>query len=320
MKKIWTLFLMIGAFLWAGCRIGTLKADGSGTIECTQVEVSTLVAGRIVELPVEEGGVVTQGQVVARLDRRDYELRRDEATAAFQVAQAQWELMLAGARGEDIRRAQAQVREAEAAADAATADFKRVEHVFAQKSATEKQRDDARAQADRTAAMLVAAREQLARLVKGNREQEIRGAQAAVDQAAARLAQMEKAVADCVITAPRAGTVTVRVREAGEYVNAGLAIVTLSRLDEVWLSLYIPENRLSRVKLGAPVLVKLDGDPTDYKGLITFVSSEAEFTPRNAQTPDERAKLVYRVKVTLPNPDGVFKPGMPADGYLESAP
>lgn len=78
--------------------------------------------------------------------------------------------------------------------------------------------------------------------------------------------------------------------------NAGLPLVTLSRLDEVWLSLYIPEDRLARVKLGAPARVKLDGDPADYHGTITFVSPEAEFTPRNAQTPDERAKLVYRVK------------------------
>ena len=320
MKQLGMAIAMMGLAAAAGCTLGGPKADGSGTIECTQVEVAPLVAGRILELPVEEGGVVTQGQVLAVLDSRDYVLRRDEAQAALGVAQAQRDLMVAGSRDEDIRRARAQVREAQAAADAAAADFQRVEKVFAQSSATEKQRDDARAMADRTSASLAAAQEQLDRLVKGHREQEIRGAQAAMDQAAARLAQAEKAVADCQVTAPRDGTVTVKVREAGEFVNAGLPLVTLSRLDEVWLSLYVPEDRLFRVKLGAPVTVKLDGDPADYRGAITFVSPEAEFTPRNAQTPDERAKLVYRVKVTLPNPDGVFKPGMPADGYLESAP
>lgn len=320
MKKIMMVGLTLGSMLGAGCRFGGPPPDGSGTIECTQVEVAPLVAGRILELLVEEGGVVTQGQVLARLDSRDFELRRDEAKAAHGVAQAHLDLMLAGSRSEDVRRAEAQVREAQAAAEAAAHDFQRVEQVHAQKSATDKQRDDAKAMAERTAAALAAAQEQLARLVQGNREQEIRGAQASVEQAAARVAQLEKAVADGVVTAPRAGTVTVKVREAGEYVNAGLPLVTLSRLDEVWLSLYIPEDRLSRVKLGAPVKVKLDGDPADYRGTISFVSPEAEFTPRNAQTPDERAKLVYRVKVVLPNPDGVFKPGMPADGYLEVAP
>lgn len=320
MKQLAWLAWATGLTLVAGCRFGGMTPDGSGTLECTQVDVAPLVPGRLLEVPVEEGSVVTQGQVLARLDDRDFTLRREEAQAAYRVAQAHYDLMLAGSRGEDIRRAEAQVREAQAAAEAAAVDLQRVEQVHAQKSATDKQRDDAKALADRTAAAEAAAREQLTRLRQGNREQEIRGAQAAVEQAAAHLAQLEKAVADCVVTAPRAGTVTVKVREAGEYVNAGLPLVTLSRLDEVWLALYIPENRLAQVKLGAPVRVKLDGDPADYRGTITFVSPEAEFTPRNAQTPDERAKLVYRVKVALPNPQGVFKPGMPADGYLEAAP
>lgn len=264
--------------------------------------------------------VVTQGQLIAHLDNRDFLLRRDEARGALGVAQAHLDLMLAGTREEDVRRAQAQVREARAASSAAAADRARVEQVFARNSATEKQRDDARAADERAAASLAAAEEQLARLIKGNREQEIRGAQAAVDQAAARLAQLEKAVEDCTLAAPISGTVTVKIREAGEFANIGMPLVTLSRLDDVWLSLYIPEDRLARVKLGAPAAVKLDGDSTAYQGKITYVSPEAEFTPRNAQTPDERAKLVYRVKVSLPNPSGVFKPGMPADGFLDVMP
>lgn len=320
MKQRWMIVALAGVVAVAGCRFGHPQPDGSGTIECTQVDVAPLVAGRILELAVEEGMVVTQGQVVAVLDGREFALRRDEARGALGVAQAHLDLMLAGSRDEDIRRARAQVREAQAAADAAQADHQRVEQVFAEKSATEKQRDDARALAERMDAVLAAAQEQLARVVQGNREQEIRGAQAAVEQAQARLALMEKALADCTVTAPIAGTVTVRVRDAGEYVQAGLPLITLAKLDEVWLALYVPEDRLSLVKLGGAATVKVDGDAQAYRGTITFVSPEAEFTPRNAQTPDERAKLVYRVKVTLPNPSGVFKPGMPADGYLEPAP
>ena len=93
--------------------------------------------------------------------------------------------------------------------------------------------------------------------------------------------------------------------------------MTLSRLDDIWLSVYVPESRLGQVKLGQPAWVKIDGDPTFYRGLISFVAAEAEFTPRNVQTPEERAKLVYRVKITLENRDRIFKPGMPADGYLK---
>lgn len=250
MKKI-TLYALALCLAGSGCRLGKPRADGSGTVECTQVEVAPLVAGRITELLVEEGGAVTQGQVLARLDTTDQALRRDEARAA---------------------------------ARRATLEYDRIKRLYENQTVSVQQRDDA---------------------------------EAAALQATARLAQLEKAVADGTVVAPCPGVITTKVREAGEFVNAGLPLVTLSRLDEVWLSLYLPEDRLARVKLGAPARVKLDGDPTDYRGTITFVSPEAEFTPRNAQTPDERAKLVYRVKVTLPNPDGVFKPGLPADGYLE---
>lgn len=244
--------LAVLAALSAGCRFGNGGADGSGTIECTQVEVAPQVAGRIAQLPVQEGEAVKKGDLVARIDPKDYELKRDEAHAAARAAEA---------------------------------DFKRIQQVFEKNSATQKQLDDA---------------------------------QAALDLTCARLALAEKAVADCSVTAPMDGVITVKSREEGEMVSAGTPIATLSRLDEVWLSVYVPENRLSRVKLGQPARVKVDGDSKMYEGRVTFISPEAEFTPRNVQTPDERAKLVYRVKIALPNLQNVFKPGMPADGYLEA--
>lgn len=310
------VLLAAGCTALSGCGLRDGQPDGSGTIECTQVQVSPQVAGRIVELPGQEGDAVARGDLVAKLDPADYALKRDEARAALAQAQAQLDLALAGARDEDIQRAREQVREAEAAAKAAEADRARIRQVFEKKSATQKQMDDAQAAADRTAAALAAAQQGLEKLVRGNRQEEIRAAQAAADLARARLAQADKAVADCTIVAPIAGVITTKVREAGEYVGPGAALLTLSRLDEVWLSVYVPETRLGRVKLGQPARVRIDGDARVFEGKVTFVSPEAEFTPKNVQTPDERAKLVYRVKITLPNPDGLFKPGMPADGYL----
>ena len=302
----------------AGCA-GRGQPDGSGTIECTQVQVSPQVAGRIANLPAVEGMALKKGDLVVRLDPADHELKRQESQAALAQAQAQLDLMLAGARDEDIQRARDQVREAQAAAQSADADFRRVEQVFARKSATQKQMDDATSLHERTAAALSAAEQNLTKLLRGNRREEIRAAQAALDQAKARAAMAEKAVADCQVLAPMDGVVTTKAREEGEWVNAGTPVVTLSRLDEVWLSIYLPEDRLGRVKLGQLAFVRIDGDSRRFDGTVTFISPEAEFTPKNVQTPDERTKLVYRVKVTLPNRDGVFKPGMPADGYLETA-
>ena len=252
MKKIIILILIPLAGLLPGCGFTAGKPDGSGTIECTQVQVSPQVAGRIAKLPPQEGAALKKNDLVAQLDPTDYELKRDEARATAKIAEA---------------------------------DLKRIQQVFENKSATQKQMDDART---------------------------------AYDLAIAKLAIVEKAVSDCTVKAPMDGVVTVRSREEGEFANVGTPLITLSRLDEVWLSVYVPEDRLGRVKLGQPARVKIDGDKTVYNGTVTFISPEAEFTPKNVQTPDERAKLVYRVKITLPNPDGVFKPGMPADGFLET--
>ncbi|MBU1909517.1 MAG: efflux RND transporter periplasmic adaptor subunit [Verrucomicrobia bacterium] len=304
----------------AGCGLRNDRPDGSGTIECTQVQVSPQVAGRIMEFAWQEGDAVPKGAVVAKLDPADYELKCNEARAALAQVQAQRDLMLAGARDEDIQRAREQVREAEAAARAAQADFERIRQVFEKKSATQKQMDDARAGNDRAAAVLAAAQQALEKLVRGNRQEEIRAAQAAVDLAQARLAQTEKTLSDCSVIAPMDGVVTTKIREEGEVVGPGAALLTLSRLDEVWLSVYVPETRLGGVKLGQAARVRIDGDAREYDGKVTYISPEAEFTPKNVQTPEERVKLVYRVKITLPNPDGVFKPGMPADGYLGAVP
>ena len=313
------LLVALAAGLGPGCRLNGPKPDGSGTIECTQVLVSPEVAGRIVALPPREGAAIRKGDLVARLDPADHELRREEARAALAHAQAQLDLIVAGSRDEDVQRGRDQLREAEAAAKAAAADRQRLEQAFLRHAVTQKQADDARSLADRMAAAQSAAEQALVRLLRGNRQEEVRMAQAVADQARARLAQIEKTIADCTVVAPTNGVVTIRAREEGEFVGAGAPLITISRLDEVWLSIYVPEARLGFVKLGQPAHVRIDGDPRAYEGVVTFIASEAEFTPRNVQTPDERTKLVYRVKITLPNPNGTFKPGMPADGYLDAA-
>ncbi|MEI6969913.1 MAG: efflux RND transporter periplasmic adaptor subunit [bacterium] len=301
----------------AGCGRRSAGPDGSGTIECTQVVVSPQVAGRIVKIVPQEGAAVRKGDQVATIDPTDFELRRREAGAMLAGAQAQLDLLVAGTREEDVQRAREQVREAQAVAGAAKTDLGRMEELFKKNSIPRKQLDDAQAQAERTAAMLSGAEQTLARLLHGSRREEIRAAQAMVDQTGARLAMVDKAVADCVVVAPADGVVTTRSREEGEFAGPGTAIVTISRLDDVWLSIYVPENRIAKARLGSPASVRIDGVDTVFKGVVSFVSQEAEFTPKNVQTSEERSKLVYRVKIALRNPDGVFKPGMPADGYLD---
>ena len=318
MKPIRTVLLPALFLATAACHRGGGGPDASGTVEVTEVRLAPEVAGRIVELPLTEGQVLKAGDLVARLDPAGFLLRRDEARASRALAQAQLDLLRAGSRAEDIRRAEAQVREAQAAAWQAEQTRTRIQSVFAQGSATAQQADEARAAADRAAAAAKAAEEQLARLRQGSRAEEIQAAEAALAQADARLAQAEKALADTAVTAPRGGTVLVRSAEAGEVVAAGTTLAVLGDLQDAWLTIYVPEPRLHAVKLGAPARIRVDGDAGWRTGTVSFVSAEAEFTPRNVQTAEERAKLVYRAKVTLPNPEGALKPGQPADVWLDA--
>jgi len=304
----------------SGCGRGATAPDGSGTIECVEVDVASVVSGRLLEAAVDEGAFVREDDVIALIDPSDHTLRRDEADAALEYAQAQLDLLLAGPRAEDVERARQQALEAEAAARVAESDRARIERLHAAGSASDKQLDDARALGDRAQATLAAARQVLEKLEAGSTNEELRVARAVVRQAEAKLAVATKAVSDCTIRSPLDGIVTTRSREAGEFVTAGSVVAAVSDPRDAWLSIYVPGARLAGVVIGQPARVRVDGETDFREGTVSFVSPEAEFTPRDVQTPDERAKLVYRVKIKLPNADGILKPGMAADGYLDSRP
>jgi HlyD family secretion protein len=156
------------------------------------------------------------------------------------------------------------------------------------------------------------------KLVKeGPRKEDIEEARAQVDQGRASLKLAETQLGYAVIYAPLSGVVLVKSGEVGEVVNPGTSVITMADVGNVWLKAYIPETELSRVRWGQEVLVTTDLQPRkEYKGRISFISSQAEFTPKQIQTEKERVTLVYRIKVELTNPDRELKPGMPADGKI----
>ena len=161
--------------------------------------------------------------------------------------------------------------------------------------------------------------EQQASLVEtGPRTERITAQRAAVAQAQSAVAQIDATLSNAVIRAPFGGVVTVRDREAGETVPAGAPVLTIMNLDDRWVRIYIPEDRVGAVHLGQDATITADTyRDKQYRGQVSFVASQAEFTPRNVQTREERSKLVYRVKIQLDNKDGTFKPGMPADAVFQ---
>lgn len=290
----------------------------SGHVEATDVRLSTKVAGRLQDFSLAEGDTVTDGQVIARVDTTDVDLAVAQAQAERQAAEAEVALRLAGSRKEDIAAGAAQVTQAEADLAGAQKDLDRMQGLLDRGSGTPKSRDDARTRRDVAAARLKQARETLTRLKNGSRPEEIATARARVGVSDARIAQLEQQRADATVVSPTAGVVTEKIAEPGELLQAGAPLCVITDLADAWLTIYIGETDLGRVRIGQKATVVTDDGQT-REGKITFVASKAEFTPRNVQTRDERVKLVYKVKVGLDNRDGLFKPGMPAEARFQAA-
>jgi HlyD family secretion protein len=288
----------------------------SGHVEATEVRISTKVGGILESLAVDEGSVVEAGQELARIDTVDTRLALESARAELARARAELRLLLAGPREEDIAEARAQVARAEADLAGATRDLERMEGLLATGSGTTKARDDARTRHEVAAAAVEAVRQRLRRLEAGFRPEEKDAARARVSAAEARIAQLEQQVEDASISSPVDGIVTRKLSDAGELMAPGTAIVTITDLANAWLNAYISEPDLGRIRLDQKAEVFTDDGQT-REGRVSFIASEAEFTPKNVQTRDERVKLVFRIKVALENEDGLFKPGMPAEARLE---
>jgi len=303
----------------AGCGKGEDEGviAASGHIEATEVRVSSKVAGHVEVLRVEEGDKVTTGREIARIDTTDARLALDAAVAERAQADAERRLKVAGSRKEDIAEAEAQVQRAQADLRGAQEDLERMEKLLASGSGTDKARDDARTRRDMAAANVEAARERLRKLTAGSRPEEIDAATARVAAADARIAQLKQQIADAVVTSPIDGVVTEKLVEKGELITRGTGVVVVTELARPWLTVYVPEPDLGRLRLGQDAEVATDARQK-RGGLVTYVSSQAEFTPKNVQTPEERAKLVYKVKIGLDNADGLFKPGMPAQARLRA--
>jgi HlyD family secretion protein len=314
----------------ASCRNGSPGPPrASGYVEATEVRVAPEVGGRIVALAVNEGDRVAVGSVIARLATTDTELAMRRGEAERDQATAQLRLLQAGARPEDIREASAKVdsansdvRAAEAELTSATADFQRFEALLRANAGSRKQRDDAATQRDVASARVMGARERaraaaeaLARLRAGARAEEIAAAKARVSAWEAQLASLRKDLADAVLASPVAGIVTSKLADAGEIVAPRTPVVVVTDLDHAWANVYVDEPIVPRLKLGQKVTVVTDAGHR-LEGAITFISPKAEFTPRNVQTAEERSRLVYRIKVTTDNKDGVLKPGMPVEAEL----
>ncbi len=288
-----------------------------GNIEVTDVEVSFRMPGWVEARPVSEGELIREGDLVARLDSNELAEEvalREAEVAGFDAALA---VLVAGSRPQEIAVAQATVTRARAEVERARLEFDRQKSLRENRVASEQTFEAARSAHDAAVARLEEAGEQLDLVREGPRQEDITRARARLDQAKQSLAIARTRLGYATLRAPLSGVILSENVERGEYVVPGVPVVTIGDLVHAWVRAYVNERDLGRIRLGQTVCVATDTYPDKlYPGKLMFISSQAEFTPKNVQTTEERVKLVYRIKVEIANPDLELKPGMPADADI----
>ena len=309
--------LATAVLLTAACQRGgdPNVVEAHGYMEAKEVRVATKVGGTLERFGVDVGDELSPGDEIAHIDTVDIELQLEIIKADRDLADARLRLMNAGYRREDIDAAAAQVDRAEAELASALRDLERFERLLSKGSGTAKSRDDAQTRHDVAESSMKAAQENLAKLRSGFRPEEIDEAQARLAATEARKEQVLQQIQDSTVKSPLSGVVTETLVEQGEIVPPGTVLALVTDLQDVWLTAYVGERDLGRLRLGQEARVVTD-DGQVRTGSLSWISPRSEFTPKNVQTRDERERLVYEIRISLPNEDGLFKTGMPGAAFL----
>lgn len=375
------LLLVVGLLVFFGQRnVQHSELYYSGTIEATKSELAFQVSGRVVNVLAVEGELVEKEQLLAELDRSEFEARREQAEANLEASQknldrlelvleitqrilpaeveraeasvealkAQLHELETGHRAQDIEQARLAYLEAKVTMEEARKDKERHDRLFREKIISEAERDAVALRYETTTKEYERAKEKYDLIKEGFRKETIQTAraklaegEAILNQARGNLKKMDAAKSDVEVAraqvqaaratlqlaetqlrytqlkAPFKGVITTRNVEPGEVVVPGREILSLSDLSRVDLKIFVHETEMGKVKPGQDVEVRVDTFPDKvYRGKVAFISPEGEFTPKIIQTRKERVKLVYLVKVSIPNPHLELKSGMPADAWL----
>jgi HlyD family secretion protein len=271
------------------------KADGYGNFEATEITISSEANGKLQYLNVEEGQVLEKGTTIALVDTVQAYLSKQQLLASKETVASK-----SGGVWSQVNVLNQQLQTAKT-------EQERIQNMFAENAATQRQLDQAKSQVDVLKKQIQNVETQNAPIVNE------------VKSIDAKVAQIEEQIAKSKITNPIKGTVLTKYAEPGEIVSFGKPLYKIADLEEMTLRVYVNETQLPNIKIGQQVNVKIDSgeEMKDYQGTISWISASAEFTPKIIQTKEERVNLVYAVKVTVKN-DGSLKIGMPAEMWIDS--
>ena len=315
MKRALILLATLAACSRSG---GPVRA--TGTVEVREMDVTPQVTARVVRVLTDEGESVRAGDTLVLLTQSTTRADIAGQEARVRAAEASLREALAGARPGEIERAESDLRVAEAEVGRSARELERMRPLAANGVISHQALDNAKAAAESATGRRDAAREALQLLREGTRPERVQAARAELATARAALAATQAVAADLVLTAPVNGVVISRNTEPGELLAAGQSAITLGETAAPFVWVYVPTQLLPRVRQGQRAVAWLDGYPDrPIPGRVAAIKPKAEFTPRVALTEEERADLLFGVKVALSDTTGLLRPGLPATVELEQS-
>lgn len=309
------LFVVLA--LLTACERRSTEGLYPGTIELDESDVAPLLAGRIVEMRVEEGDSVRVGDTLAILTQSSVPAAVEERRARLAMARARLADLERGSRAPELERAEAELAAAETEADRTAKDLVRVEPLAKGGVVPAQELDRARAAAAAAARRRDAARASLELMREGSRSDQVRAARADVQSAEAQLKGASADLNELAVLAPTGGVVLSRLADPGEVVAAGTPLVTVGATARRWVRVYLPASVLATLPAGSPAEVsvaeagKRSDAPLTVRGRLGAVNARAEYTPRAALTEEERADLLFATRIELNDPPATFRPGLP---------
>lgn len=287
----------LGLTWWFYIRIPPLTGivSGNGRLEATQIDIATKFQGRVAEVLFDEGDMVKAGEIVARIDTESLEARLREAEAM--VNKAEKERVYAAAL----------LVQRESECDLKKKKLLRYERLYTDGIISLDKLDEARTETEISTAACDAAKAQIA------------NAEASIKSAISVTERLKTDIDDCILKAPRDSRVQYRLAEPGEVLPSGGKILTTIDLDNIYMTIFLPEIQAGKVRIGTNARIMLDAFPDRaFAAKVSFIASKAQFTPKEVETRSERQKLSFRVKINLVNGDDLpAKPGMPGNAYVK---
>ena len=295
MKSIFTiLYTAIFSIILSSCNSNSELADGYGNFEATETIISAESNGKLLKFNVEEGKILKKDVVIGYVDTIQLVLKKEQLIASKNVISSKSKGVLS------------QIKVLKSQLKTATVSKKRTENLIAANAGTQKQLDDIDGKIDMINNQIISVETQNAPIVNELKSIDV------------QVKQIEDQINKSILKNPVNGTVLVKYAEPNEVTAFGKPLYKIADLSTMLLRVYVSETQLADIKIGQEVTVKIDSgdDMKNYNGIITWIASEAEFTPKIIQTKEERVNLVYAVKISVKN-DGSLKIGMPAEMWIE---